>query len=129
GLDRVDGGGPDRGGRVRLHGPLGLRRTARTRLLELDPQARVAGTAEVGRRMRARVAWGLVPDEGGTLVSLSAEVDRLGALDRLLWAAVGRQVMERGFPAVLDRLGSVLGGADSGSVGAWPTITSPTTTR
>jgi hypothetical protein len=33
-LHRVDGG-PAHGARVRLHGPFGLRRTARTRLLDL----------------------------------------------------------------------------------------------
>jgi carbon monoxide dehydrogenase subunit G len=124
-LDRV-GSGPARGGRVRLHGPLGLRRTAHTQLLELDPPARVAGTAAVGRRTRATIAWDLVPDGDATLVRLSARIDRLGLVDRLLWATVGQRVMARGFPAVLARLQSVLGGADSGSVGTWPTTTSPT---
>jgi uncharacterized protein YndB with AHSA1/START domain len=116
-LDRVDGG-PARGGRVRLRGPLGLRRTAQTRLLELDPDRRVAGTAAVGRRTLARVAWDLEPAGAGTCVRLSAEVERLGVTDRVLWALVGRRVMRRGFPAVLARLQIAIGVADSGSVAA-----------
>jgi uncharacterized protein YndB with AHSA1/START domain len=130
-LDR-NGGGPARGGRVRLHGPLGLRRTARTRLLELDAPARVAGTAEVGARTRALVAWDLEPRNGGghTLVRVGTEIERLGPVDRVLWALVGRRVMTRGFPAVLARLDSALAPADSGSVASWPSRrTSLTTTR
>jgi hypothetical protein len=55
-LHRADHG-PALGARVRLHGPLGLWRTARTRLLELDAPARVAGTAEAAGSTRAHVAW------------------------------------------------------------------------
>jgi uncharacterized protein YndB with AHSA1/START domain len=129
-LHRVDHG-PARGARVRLHGPLGLRRTARTRLLELDAPARVAGTAEVGASTRALVAWDLDPRDGGrrTLVRVGTEVQRLGPVDRVLWALVGRRVMARGFPAVLERLDSALAPADSGSVAPWPRRTSPTTIR
>jgi uncharacterized protein YndB with AHSA1/START domain len=125
-LDR-NGGGPARGGQVRLHGPAGLRRTARTLLLELDAPTRVAGTAEVGRRTLAQVAWDLEPRDGGTLVRLTAQVERMGIADRVLWKAAGRRVMARGFPLVLTRLQSVLDPADSDSVAAWPTTTSCTT--
>jgi uncharacterized protein YndB with AHSA1/START domain len=114
-LNRTDDGHA-RGAHVQLHGPAGLRRSARTRLLEREPPRRVAGTAEVGRRTRARVAWDLEPDGDGTLVCLSADVAALGPLDRLLWVAVGRRVMERGFPAVLARLESLIAAPDSGSV-------------
>jgi uncharacterized protein YndB with AHSA1/START domain len=129
-LDRVDHG-PARGARVRLHGPLGLRRTARTRLLELDAPARVAGTAEVGGSTRALVAWDLEARAGGgrTLVRVGTEVQRLGPVDRVLWALVGRRVMARGFPAVLERLDCALAPADSVSVAPWPRRTSPTTIR
>jgi hypothetical protein len=112
---------------VRLHGPLGLRRTARTRLLQLDPPRRVAGTAEVGRRTRARVAWDLEPDGDGTLVCLSADVVALGLLDRLPWALAGRRVMARGFPAVLARLQDVIEATDSGSVALSSRAFPPTT--
>jgi uncharacterized protein YndB with AHSA1/START domain len=125
-LHRVDGG-PARGARVRLRGPLALRRTARTQLLELDPPARVAGTAAVGRRTSARVAWDLEPDGTGTLVCLSAEVVSLAPLDRLLWILVGHRVMARGFPAVLARLESVLERRASGSVALSPTALRPAT--
>jgi uncharacterized protein YndB with AHSA1/START domain len=126
-LDR-DGDGRAVGGRVRLHGPAGLRRTARTRLLELDPPTRVAGTAEVGRRTRARVAWQLEPSDGGTLVHLTAAIERLGAFDRFLWAVAGRRVMRRGFPLVIARLESVLASTDSDSVAAWPNPSTSCTT-
>jgi uncharacterized protein YndB with AHSA1/START domain len=127
-LDRVDHG-PARGARVRLHGPLGLRRTARTRLLELDAPARVAGTAELGESTRALVAWDLEPRDGGgrTLVRVGTEVQRLGPVDRVLWTLVGRRVMARRFPSVLERLDSALAPADPGSVAPWPRRTSPTT--
>jgi uncharacterized protein YndB with AHSA1/START domain len=125
-LDR-SGEDPARGARVRLHGPLGLRRTARTRLLQLDPPRRVAGTAEVGRRTRARVAWDLEPDGDGTLVCLSADVVALGLLDRLPWELAGRRVMARGFPAVLARLQDVIEAADSGSVALSSRAFPPTT--
>jgi hypothetical protein len=81
---------------------------ARTRLLELDAPVRVAGTAEVGGSTRALVAWDLEPRDGGgrTLVRVGTEVQRLGPVDRVLRALVGRRVMARGFPAVLERLDS-----------------------
>jgi uncharacterized protein YndB with AHSA1/START domain len=126
-LDRVDGG-PARGGRVRLHGPFGLRRTAQTRMLELEPCRRVAGTAAVGRHTLARVAWDLAPSAGGTRVTVSAAVQRLGLGDRVLWALVGRRVMQRGFPAVLRRLQTAIAVPDSGSV-ALSAQAPPLTTR
>jgi uncharacterized protein YndB with AHSA1/START domain len=125
-LERIDGG-PARGAQVRLRGPLGLRRRARTLLLDLDPPARLAGTAEVGPRTCARVAWHLEPDGDGTLVRVSADIVALSPLDRLLWATAGRRVMARGFPAVLARLQSVLDAADSGSVALSSPAPRPTT--
>ena len=53
-LDRPTDGGPPRGGVVRMSGPLGLRRTARTHVVDVDPPTRLAGTAQVGSGTVAR---------------------------------------------------------------------------
>jgi hypothetical protein len=73
------------------------------------------------------VAWDLEPDGDGTLVRLSAQIVALGALDRLLWAAAGRRVMDHGFPAVLARLQAVLEAVDSNSVAPSSPASRPTT--
>src|SRR5205823_4346029 len=48
--------GEREGGRVRIRGPLGLRRTARTQVLTAQPPARLEGRATLGRT-EARVRW------------------------------------------------------------------------
>ena len=47
-LERGGPDGPARGARVKMRGPLGLRRIAVTRVLEVEPQSRLAGTAQIG---------------------------------------------------------------------------------
>lgn len=91
---RLDGDGD--GGRVRIQGPLGLRRTAHTRVLHADPPARLEGSATLGRTV-ARVRWELSDHHDATLVRLEAEVERAGPLDRLLLAAGGRRWLRRRF--------------------------------
>ena len=66
----LDGDRPARGGRVRMRGPLGMRRTAVTRVLEVLPETRIAGTAEIGARTLAHVSWTLFGVDGGTRVEL-----------------------------------------------------------
>lgn len=95
---------PGDGGRVRMRGPLGVRRTAVTSLERLDPPRVIAGTAEVGSRTRAHVIWELEPDGGGTRVTLAARVDRAAPLDRLLLAAGGRAWLESRFQLILATL-------------------------
>jgi hypothetical protein len=90
------------GGRVRVRGPLGLRRTARTRVEVVDPPAALEGTAVLGGTV-ARVRWELRPRGGATRVRLEARVERATALDRLLLAAGGRAWMRR-------RLAATVGG-------------------
>src|SRR3954451_13531611 len=66
----------DPGGRaatVRLRGPLGVRRLARTRVLEAEAPRLLVGEARIGRRTVGRVRWTLAPDDDGALVALSAE--------------------------------------------------------
>jgi uncharacterized protein YndB with AHSA1/START domain len=99
-----EAGGPAHGGRVRMRGALGVRRTAATRVLAADPPQQMVGVAELGRRTRAFVRWKLSAGDGATCVRLQASVDRLGWLDRLLLLLDGRAWLERGFRSVLERL-------------------------
>lgn len=92
------------GGRVRMHGPLGLRRTAITRVEAAHPTHLMIGTAEVGGRTSACVSWALTPRDGGTSVRLTAALDQAGLVDRLLLFFGGRWWMRRRFVAVLRRL-------------------------
>ena len=102
------GPGPATGGRVRMRGPLGIRRTARTRVLAADAPNGMLGTAELGRRTLAVVSWTLIERGAGMLVGLRAEVVRAGPVDRLLLRLGGRRWLERRFVSTLDRLGDLL---------------------
>ena len=115
-LDR-EAGGPAHGGRVCMRGPLGVRRTAATRVLAADPPQQMVGVAELGRRTCAFVRWKLSEGEGGTGVRLEATVDRVGWLDRLILVLGGRAWLERRFRAVLDRLAEAVRAEGNGSGG------------
>ena len=103
-LERPTGGGPAEGGVVRVRGPLGLGRSVHTRVVEIEPPVRIAGTAAVGRRTHAHVTWTLGPSGTATAVRLEAVVERAGALDSILLAAGGRAWMRRRFSALLETL-------------------------
>lgn len=94
------------GGVVRLHGPLGLSRTARTRVLENVPPSRLAGEAIVGGT-RAAVSWTLAAHGAGTLVTLRADLAEVSTTDRALLLAGGHWWMQRRFAAILESLGKV----------------------
>jgi uncharacterized protein YndB with AHSA1/START domain len=94
----------DSNGSVRIHGPLGLRRTARTLVVDAAPSHVIHGTAELSGGTLARVAWELSEDVGGTAVRLSADVEHATLPDRLLLALGGRAWMARRFEAILERL-------------------------
>jgi uncharacterized protein YndB with AHSA1/START domain len=113
-LDRPVDGGPARGGSVRMMGPLGLQRTAHTRVVEVKPRSTIAGTALVGHT-EARVRWTLngVPD--GTLVRLEARVERRAPLDALLLAMGGRRWMQHRFASILDTLARRVGAVPQSS--------------
>jgi hypothetical protein len=88
------------GGSIELHGPLGLKRVARTRIARaVEPADGVGGviegTAETPRGTLVRVAWNLAPAPGGTLAALDLVVERATPLDRLLLALGGRRWLER----------------------------------
>ncbi|MDP9385323.1 MAG: SRPBCC family protein, partial [Actinomycetota bacterium] len=88
-VDVVDLDGPPgarTGGAVRVRGPLGVHRTALTRVDYARPLEEMGGSARIGGATTAHVRWFLRSAGGGTAVTLAANVDRAGALDRLLLA-------------------------------------------
>jgi uncharacterized protein YndB with AHSA1/START domain len=95
----------DGNGRVRIHGPLGLRRTATTTVVDASPDHVLHGTAELSGGTVALIAWELSEDAGGAAVRLSAEIERATLPDRLLLALGGRTWMAGRFDAILERLG------------------------
>lgn len=105
-LERLDTGAG--ASRIVIRGPLGLRRTARIRLTELEPPRCVVGDAQVGRRTHARVTWTIAPRGEGSRVAVEAAVLRAGPLDRVLLAAGGRWWMRRRFARVLAQLARAL---------------------
>jgi hypothetical protein len=110
--------GARHGGVVRMHGPLGLTRTAMTHVEAAHPSHLMVGAAELGVRTKACVSWTLVPHPGGASVRLTATLDRAGPLDRLLLLLGGRWWMRRRFVAVLRRLGERFAAGPVGSVAA-----------
>ena len=102
-LDGPSGGAPDRGV-VRMRGPLGVGRTARTRVLEAHAPHRLRGSAQIGDGTIARVGWDLEEVEGATLVRLAATVENAGPLDRVLLRLGARAWLRRRFRSVLNRL-------------------------
>jgi hypothetical protein len=102
-LHRSDGARAD-GGQVRVRGPLGLRRTATTRVVASKAPKLLIGTAEMGPGTRARVSWSLAGHLDVTRVRLAAAVERATALDRAVLALGGRWWLQRRFAATLDGL-------------------------
>ncbi|HEX8741735.1 MAG TPA: SRPBCC family protein [Thermoleophilaceae bacterium] len=92
------------GGRVRLRGPLGVRRTVTTRVVAAKAPRLLIGTAEIGERTRARVSWALAGHRGSTRVRLAAGIERASRLDRALLALGGRRWLRRRFESTLDGL-------------------------
>jgi hypothetical protein len=92
------------GGRVRLRGPLGLRRVVTTRVVASKAPRLLIGTAEIGTGTRARVSWSLAEHRGETRVLLAAAVERASTLDRLLLRAGGLRWLQRRFEATLEGL-------------------------
>jgi hypothetical protein len=103
----LEGVEPD-GGRVRIVGPLGISRVARTRVVATDEPSNLRGTAEIGAGTRATVRWQIEPVAGGSRVTLAAQVDRASALDCALLALGGRWWLRRIFQSAAERLDAVL---------------------
>ena len=106
-LDSSDGGRAD-GGRVRVRGPLGVRRTVTTRVVAAREPRLLIGTAELASGTRARVSWVIAGRLGSSRVRLAADLERARPLDRLLLAAGGRWWLRRRFASTLERLANEL---------------------
>ena len=98
----VNGGGD--GGEVKLNGPLGLSRTARTTVDRVEPPHLIEGTAAIGDDTRGRVRWTFESVGDGTLVTLRAELVEAGRLDRAVWDLGGRTWLESRLRVTLERL-------------------------
>ncbi len=96
--------GASRGGRVRLRGPFGLRRTARTRVELARPPEEMGGRAELSGGTVAHVRWLLRRADGRTVVTLGATVENAGRLDRLLLGLGGRAWLRSSFEGALCAL-------------------------
>ena len=115
-LDRGPNGGRAVGGRLRLRGPLGIRRTVRARILSVEAPHRLDGRAEVGRSTAVRIRWAVLRRGEGSIVALSAIVLRAGMLDRALLALGGRRWLRRRFRRALGRLACRFAPADGADV-------------
>jgi uncharacterized protein YndB with AHSA1/START domain len=100
-------GAPLQRGAVRMRGPLGIGRTARTAVESADPPRGLSGSATLAGGTLARVNWTLSPDSTGTRVRLSAQVESASVLDRVLLALGGRAWMQRMFADALERLATI----------------------
>lgn len=97
-IEELDGPpGARTGSRVRLRGPLRIRRRARTRMLDSRAPGWMIGSAEIGRGTLALISWTIAEDRTGSRVRLKAEIGRLGVSDRVLLALGGRRWMRRLF--------------------------------
>jgi uncharacterized protein YndB with AHSA1/START domain len=96
------------GGRILIRGPLGITREARTEVVEADAPSRLVGRAVLGTTI-GEVAWEIRSEGGGSLVSLSAEVEQASTADRLLLGLGGRAWLRRRFANVLETLDRRLG--------------------
>jgi hypothetical protein len=99
-------------GLVVVRGPLGMRRHARTRVVQVREPTLLGGVAELGRRTTAVVRWDLTEVTGGeaTRVELSASVTAASAGDRVLLALGGRAWMQHVFATTLELLAERLRG-------------------
>jgi hypothetical protein len=95
-------------GRVRVKGPLGISRVARTRVVAAHPPTIVRGAADIGRSTHAAVRWEIEPRDHGSHVVFTARVERASTLDRILLVLGGRWWLSRLFQNAVQRLGAVL---------------------
>lgn len=96
-------------GGVRIRGPLGITRDARTELLSAEPPSSLRGRAEVGTGTVGLVSWDVAPAGPGAELTLAAVVERAALRDRLLLALGGRRWLSRRFECVLETLDRRLG--------------------
>ena len=92
---------------MRIHGPLGLSRIARTRVLAVEEPHELRGRADIGRGTVGLVRWTIEPHGDGSFVTLSAEVERARLFDRAILRLGGEFLLRRGFAEAIEQLGQV----------------------
>jgi hypothetical protein len=92
------------GGTVKVRGPLGLGRTATTRVVGIEPPTSMTGTADLSGGTRAVVRWVLTRHHGATRVELAATLEKTRLLDRILLALGGRRWIRHRLGLILQTL-------------------------
>ena len=77
--------------------PLGIRRTASTKLLQTRRANSIVGQARIGARTVASVAWCVEDNHGGSVVTLRATIDSAGPIDRVVLLLGGHRWLARRF--------------------------------
>jgi uncharacterized protein YndB with AHSA1/START domain len=98
----------EKGGMIRLTGPLGLSRKARTELLEAVRPTRAAGRAHLRGGTVGLIAWDIRPEGSGSRVRLAAEVPQAWLPDRIFLLLGGRIWLRRLFTRALANLDETL---------------------
>jgi hypothetical protein len=102
---------PDGGAQalVRLRGPLGVERTARTDLWPTPMESEyVAGRAAIGARTEASVTWMIEADRPGSVVTVTVSVLSADFRDDLLLRMGARRWVARQLRSALERLSEEL---------------------
>ena len=92
---------------MRIRGPLGVSRVARTRVLSAKEPRELRGRAELHGGTVGAVGWTIEPEGEGSRVTLSAVVEHAAPFDRAVLALGGRRWLRRGFAEALAQLGRV----------------------
>jgi uncharacterized protein YndB with AHSA1/START domain len=108
-LENASPKGRANGGRVRIRGPLGISRTASTRVVATEAPHSMRGTAELGDGTCAKIEWRFAREGGGTRIRLGAEVESASRLDRLLLVAGGSLWLRHRFGKILQELATRFG--------------------
>ena len=90
--------------RVRLRGPVGIRRTVRASLTYARSPESIVGRAEAGRSSRATVRWSIQRSDVGSWVQVIAHADALGPVDAMLVRLGGRRWLARSLELALETL-------------------------
>jgi hypothetical protein len=101
---------------VRLRGPLAIRRTATTAIVDARAPAVITGRASIGKRTRASISWQVAGRRDHTSVTLRVTVQETGFLDGVLLALGGRGWLQRRFADALACLADQLAAAAAPSI-------------
>jgi hypothetical protein len=89
---------------VRLRGPLSIRRTATTAIVDARAPSMIIGLATIGKRTRASISWAVRDRRDHSTVTLRVTVHQAGFLDGVLLRAGCRGWLQRRFADALARL-------------------------